>query len=102
MQQQMLDDTWPQAVKAAAAWVREAREQSIKVYNTPEGINRRIEAMTATSILGQARGAVAVLRLMRPEDPELEELWRRVNHCPVIMLTGEDYDQPARQLQLVK
>lgn len=98
----ILAGNWPATLHAATHMVREAEEQSLRVFNTPEGINRRLEATTALSQIGQARGALAALRQLFPESPDLEELWRRLNHCPVLMVAGEMAGQPVRQLRLVK
>lgn len=87
-------------VKVALAYARrvisEAEDSAARVAGLPDGPNKRIETVTATSSISEARGALAALRIILPGDAELERLWVRLNHCPVVMLVGPERAEATR------
>lgn len=82
------DHAWSVALEYAEKWVEEAEKQSLLAHAARTDWERRIETEKAASCMGVARGAISTLEIFRPGDAQVAELRRRLNHCPVLMITG--------------
>jgi hypothetical protein len=74
--------------------VSECEELVVRVAGTEDTINKRLLTVAATSSMGEARGCLAALRIIFPGNEVLNQLWIRLNHCPVVMLAGPDPAPP--------
>lgn len=99
-----LAQNWARAVQVAAGFVRDAEKAAALVYTTKPGPTRAMELETYLQLMADARGALAVLNTLLPDDPHLRMLWNQLNHCPVIMLAGPDRAAggSTQQLRLIK
>lgn len=82
------EQAWRVAFQYAQRWVEEAEKQSLVAHSARMECDRRTESERATGYMGIARGAISTLAIFRPGDAQLEDLRRRVNHCPILMISG--------------
>lgn len=98
-----LAQNWAKGVSSAKWFVMEAEKQAALVHATSAGPIKTLETGTWLQRMAEGRGALTVLRTLIPDDTHANELWERLNHCPMIALMGLDRPPAGpTQLRLIK
>lgn len=81
---------WPKAIEIARHQVDKAQKTSLLIHRSGQTTLTRVETRAWETQIALAQGVLIALRMLKPDDADLEKLWRRVNHCPMLAMVGPD------------